>query len=107
MCNGKSDFRDNIPHKKYMEKEPHNLILNHISKTLASNIDLSFVNEAIKQLITKNKINDNFKIVEETKNGNLNQSTDKVQTLLNGESNGTLDRSPTTPQVVDDKELKC
>ena len=31
-------------------------ILNHVSKTLASDIDLSFVNEIIKQPIAKNKI---------------------------------------------------
>ena len=45
-------------------------ILNHISKTLPSNIDLSFVNETMKQLIARYKINYNFKIVEEIKNGN-------------------------------------
>ena len=50
--------------------------LNHISKISASNIDLTFVNETIKQLIAKNKINDNFKIILEPENGNLNQSTD-------------------------------
>ena len=33
--------------------------LNHISKTSASNIDLTFVNETVKQLIAKNKIKDN------------------------------------------------
>ena len=53
-------------------------ILNHISKTSASNIDLSFVNEIIKQLMAKNKINDHFKFVEESKNGNLNQSTEST-----------------------------
>ena len=42
--------------------------LNHISKTSASNIDLSFVNETIKELIAENKINDNFEIIEEPKN---------------------------------------
>ena len=51
--------------------------LNHISKTSASNIDLTFVNETIKQLIAKNKINGNFKIIVEPENGNLNQSTDE------------------------------
>ena len=40
---------------------------NHISKTSASNIDLSFVNETITELIAENKINDNFKIIEEPK----------------------------------------
>ena len=58
-------------------------ILNHISKTSGSNTDLSFVNENSKQLIAKNKINDNFKIMEEHENGNLDQSTDEAQTLLN------------------------
>ena len=58
-------------------------ILNHIFKTLALNIDFPFVNDTIKQLIAKNKINDNFKIADETKNGNLNQSTDAVQASLN------------------------
>ena len=45
--------------------------LNHISKTSASNIDLTFVNETIKQLIAKNKINDNFGVIVEPENGNL------------------------------------
>ena len=80
--------------------------MNNISKTSASNIDLSFVNETIKQTIAENKINDNFKISEETENGNLNRSTDEAQTLLNGESEETLDGSPTIPQLVDDKELE-
>ena len=78
-------------------------ILNHISKTSASNIDLKFVNETIKQLIAKNEINDNFKIIVEPENGNLNQSTDEVQT---DEFNETLDGSPTAPQFVDEKELE-
>ena len=77
--------------------------LNHISKTSASNIDLTFVNETIKQFIAKNKINDNFKIIVEPENGNLNQSTDEVQT---DEFNETLDGSPTAPQFVDEKELE-
>ena len=64
-------------------------ILHHIFKTTASNIDLAFVNETIKQLIAKNKINDNFKITVEPENGNLNQSTDEIQTLLNDELNET------------------
>ena len=77
--------------------------LNHISKTSASNIDLTFVNKTIKQLISKNKINDNFKIIVEPKNGILNQSIDEVQT---DEFNETLDGSPTAPQFVDEKELE-
>ena len=81
-------------------------ILNHISKILASNVDLSFVTETVKQLIAKKKINDNFKIVEEVGNGNLNQSNDEVQTILNEELNETLDGSSTTPQLLDDKELE-
>ena len=76
---------------------------NHISKTSASNIDLTFVNKAIKQLISKNKINDNFKIIVEPKNGILNQSIDEVQT---DEFNETPDGSPTAPQFVDEKELE-
>ena len=55
------------------------------------------------KFIAKNKINDNFKIVEETENGNLNYSTGEVQTLLNDELHETLKGSPTTPQLVDDK----
>ena len=51
--------------------------LNRVSKISASNIDLTFVNETIKQLIAKNKINGNFKIIVEPENGNLNQSTDE------------------------------
>ena len=57
----------------------------------------------VKQSIANNKINDNFKIVEETENGNLNYSTGEVQTLLNDELHETLKGSPTTPQLVDDK----
>ena len=78
-------------------------ILNHISKTSASNINLAFANETIKQLIAKNKINDNFKITVEPENGNLNQSTDEVQT---DDFIETLDGSPTVPQFVDEKELE-
>ena len=77
--------------------------LNDISKTSASNIDLTFVNKTIKQLISKNKINDNFKIIVEPKNGILNQSIDEVQT---DEFNETLDGSPTALQFVDEKELE-
>ena len=66
-------------------------ILNHISKTSASNSDLSFVNETIKELIAENKINDNFKIIEEPKSGDLIQSNDETQTLVNDELNETLD----------------
>ena len=69
--------------------------LNRISKTSASNIDLSFVNETIKELIAENKINDNFRIIEEPKNGDLIQSTDEAQTLVNDELNETLDWCPT------------
>lgn len=58
-----------------------------------------FVKKIIKQLFAKNRINDNFKILEETENGYLNHSTDEVQTLLNE----TLGGSPITPQLVDDK----
>ena len=32
----------------------------------------------VKQSIANNKINDNFKIVEETENGNLNYSTGEI-----------------------------
>ena len=46
------------------------------------------------------------KIIVEPNNGNLNQSTDKVQTLLNDELNETLNGNPTTPQFVDEKELE-
>ena len=64
---------------------------------------MTFVNETIKQLIAKNKINDNFKIVVEPKNGNLNQSTDEVQT---NDFMETLGGSPTVPQFLDEKELE-
>ena len=71
-----------ISHIKYVSKKSPTAEknLDHISKTLASNIDLTFVNETIKQLIAKNKINDNFKIIVEPENENHNQSTDEVQT---------------------------
>ena len=55
---------------------------------------MTFVNETIKQFIAKNKINDNFKIIVEPENGNLNQSTDEVQT---DEFNEALDGDPTAP----------
>ena len=76
---------DAISHIKNINKKSSTTekILNHISKTSASNIDLTFVDETVKQLIAKNKINDNFKIIVEPENGNPNQSTDEVQTLLN------------------------
>ena len=41
------------------------------------------------------------KLLKKNKNGN--QSIDKVQTLLNDESNEIIDRSPTTSQLVDKK----
>ena len=86
-----------ISHMKNLSKKSPTAekFLSHISKTSASNIDLTFVNETIKQLIAKNEINDNFKIIVEPENGNLNQST-----------NETLDGSPTAPQFVDEKELE-
>ena len=78
----------------------------YICKTSASNIDLSFVNKTNKQLIAKNKTNNNFKITMEPENVNVNQSNDEVQILLNDELNKTLDENPTTPQLVDKKELE-
>ena len=80
-------------------------ILNHISKTSASNIDLSFVNETIKELIAEKKTNDNFEITEKPINGDLIQSTDEAQNLVNDELNETLDWSPPAPQLVHEKEL--
>ena len=52
-----------------------------MSKTSASNIDFSFIIETIKQLIAKNKIDNNFKTAEETENGNLSKSTNEVEKL--------------------------
>ena len=99
---------EDISHIKNVSKKSPTAekILNHISKTSASNTDLSLVNENIRQLISKNKINDHFKIVKEPKNGNLNQSTDEAQTLLNDELNEILDGRPTTHQLVNGKELE-
>ena len=57
-------------------------ILHHIFKTTASNIDLAFVNETIKQLIAKNKINDNFKITVEPKTEILINSLTKYRLYL-------------------------
>ena len=67
-----NQISESISHIKNVGKKSPTAekILNHISKTLPSNIDLSFVNETMKQLIARYKINYNFKIVEETKNGN-------------------------------------
>ena len=55
-------------------------ILNHISKTSASNIDPSFVNETIKKRFAENEINGNFEIIEKPKNGDIIQSTYEAQT---------------------------
>ena len=52
---------------------------------------MSFLNETIKELIAENKINDNFKIIEELKNEGLIQSTNEVQTLVNDELDETLE----------------
>ena len=51
-----------ISHIKNVSKKSPNAenFLDHISKTSASNIDLTFVNETIKRLIATNKINDHF-----------------------------------------------
>ena len=57
-------------------------ILNYISKTSASNIDLSFVNKTINELTAENKINDNFEIIEKPKNGDLIQSIHEAQSLV-------------------------
>ena len=95
----KNQILETISHIKNVSKisPTTETILNHISKTSASNIDLTFVNETIKQLIAKNKINDNFGVIVEPENGNLNQSTDKVQA---DEFNETQDGSSTAPQFV-------
>ena len=100
-----NEILEAISHIKNVSKKSPTAekILNHISKTSASNIDLTFVNKTIKQLISKNEINDNFKIIVEPKNGILNQSIDEVQTE---EFNETLGGSPTAPQFVDEKELE-
>ena len=52
--------------------------LNHISKTLASNIDLPSLDKLIKELIAEIKINDYLKIMEEPRNGDLIRSTDEA-----------------------------
>ena len=64
---------------------------------------MTFVNETIEQIIAKNKINDNFKIIVEPEHGNLNQFTDEIQT---DKFNETLDGRPTAPQFVNEKELE-
>ena len=68
-----------------------------------SSIDLSFANKTMKELITRNKIIDNF--VPGTENRNLDRTIDEGQTLLNDELNETLDGNPTTLQLVGEKEL--
>ena len=100
-----NELLEAISHIKNVSKKSPTAekFLNHISKTSASNIGLTFVNKTIKQLISKNKINDNSKIIVEPKNGILNQSIDELQT---DEFNETLDGSPTAPQFVDEKELE-
>ena len=57
----------------------------------------------IEQIIAKNKINDNFKIIVEPEHGNLNQFTDEIQT---DKFNETLDGRPTAPPFVNEKELE-
>ena len=87
--------------KNVSKKSPTaEIFLNHISKTSASNIDLS-----IKEFIAENKINYNFEIIEESKNGDLIQSIDEGHTLVNDELNETLDWSPTAHQLVSEKQL--
>ena len=41
----------------------------NISKTSASNINFSSVNETMKEVTVENEINDNFKIIEKPING--------------------------------------
>ena len=81
--------------------------LKSICKTSNSNINLSFENEGVKQLFRKNKINDNFKIIEEPENGNLDYCSDEVQTLRNDEFGKTLDGGLITPLLVEEKELEA
>ena len=66
-------------------------------------IDLSFANKTMKELITRNKIIDNF--VLGTENRNLDRTIDEGQTLLNDKLNETLDGNATTLQLVGEKEL--
>ena len=76
----KKVYQKQYLHKNVSKKSPTaENILNHISRTLASNIDLPFINETIKELIAENKINNNFEIIEKPKIGDLFQSTDKAQ----------------------------
>ena len=81
--------------------------MNHISKTSASNTDLSFVNEIIGELISGNKVNDNFKIIEEPKNGNLIQSTDEAQALVNPLSANLTKWSDTLKKFVGKLPTNC
>lgn len=67
-----------------------------------SSIDLSF-ERTMKELITRNKIIDNF--VPGTENRNLDRTIDEGQTLLNDKLNETLDGNATTLQLVGEKEL--
>ena len=68
----------------FVKRVPPPKILSHISKTWASNIDL-FGNRIhleirLLKIIAKDKINDNFKIIEKPKNGDLIESTDEALT---------------------------
>ena len=55
MRNEKSDIRGKIPHKYVSKKSPTaEKNLTYISKTSASDIDLLFVNETIKDIGKKN-----------------------------------------------------
>ena len=77
--------------------------LNHISKPCVSNFDFSFVSE----IVCWWWFDDNFIIVEEVEHGNPDKSIDEVvQILFIDKLSKILDRGPTTPQLVDEKDLK-
>ena len=68
---------------------------------------MSFVNEIIEELIAENKVNDNFEIIKEPKNGNLIQSTDEAQALVNPLSANLTKWSDTLKQFVGKLSTNC
>ena len=60
----------------------------------------------LKNIFPKTELMIISTLLRKSKTEILNQSTDEVRTLLNDELNETLDGSPTTPQLVDGKELE-
>ena len=64
-CTMKNQILEAISYIKNVSKKRPTAenVLNHISNTSVSDIDLVFVTETIKELIAKNTVNGNFEII--------------------------------------------